>query len=125
MKYDLVIKNAHIDQLCNAGVPTYMLQEWVHERDVLSLPQAIRRLTSEPAEFFGFQKKGRIAAGMDGDLVLFDPEPEQVKLRPQEWINDLPGGRPRIIERLAYTIVGGQIVFDHDEYQGTLPGQVV
>jgi hypothetical protein len=43
MKYDLVIKNAHIDQLCNAGVPTYMLQEWVHERDVLSFPQAIRR----------------------------------------------------------------------------------
>jgi N-acyl-D-aspartate/D-glutamate deacylase len=64
--------------------------------------------------------------GMDGDLVLFDPE--RVKLCPQEWTNDPPGGRLRIIERsegFAYTIVGGQIVFDHDEYQRTLPGQVL
>jgi N-acyl-D-amino-acid deacylase len=117
---------AHIDQLCNAGVPSYMLQEWVQNRQVLSLPQAVRRLTSEPAEFFGFQTKGRIAAGMDADLVLFDPE--RVKLLPQEWTNDLPGGRPRIIERaegFAYTIVGGEIVFDHNEYQGTLSGQVL
>ena len=117
---------AHIDQLCNAGVPSYMLQEWVRNRQVLSLPQAVRRLTSEPAEFFGFQTKGRIAEGMDGDLVLFDPQ--RVKLLPQEWTNDLPGGRPRIIERaegFAYTIVGGEIVFDHNEYQGTLSGQVL
>jgi N-acyl-D-aspartate/D-glutamate deacylase len=117
---------AHIDQLCNAGVPSYMLQEWVQKRRVLTLPQAVRRLTAEPAEFFGFQTKGRIAVGMDGDVVLFDPE--RVKLCPQEWINDLPGGRPRIIERsegFAYTIVAGEIVFDHNEYQGTLSGRVL
>jgi len=44
------------------------------------------------------------------------------------WINDLPGSRARIIERaegFAYTVVGGQIVFDHGEYQGTLSGQVL
>jgi N-acyl-D-aspartate/D-glutamate deacylase len=117
---------AHIDQLCNAGVPTYMLQEWVRNRGVLSLEQAVRRLTSEPAEFFGFRSKGRIAPGMDGDLVLFDPQ--RVKLCPQEWINDLPGGRPRIIERsegFAYTIIGGEIVFDHNQYLGTRSGQVL
>jgi len=117
---------AHIDQLCNAGVPSYVLEEWVQKRRVLSLEQAVRRLTAEPAEFFGFETKGRIAAGMDADLVLF--EPERVKLCPQEWTTDLPGGRARIIERaegFAYTIVGGQIVFDHNEYQGTLSGQVL
>jgi N-acyl-D-amino-acid deacylase len=117
---------AHIDQLCNAGVPSYMLQEWVQNRRMLTLEQAVRRLTAEPPEFFGFQTKGHIAVGMDGDLVLFDPE--RVKLLPQEWISDLPRGRARIVERsegFAYTIVADQIVFDHNEYQATLSGQVL
>jgi N-acyl-D-amino-acid deacylase len=117
---------AHIDQLCNAGVPSYLIQEWVQNRGVLSLEQAVRRLTAEPAEFLGFETKGRIGAGMDADLVLFDPK--RVKLSPQEWTRDLPRGRSRIVERaegFACTIVGGQIVFDHDEYQETLPGQVL
>jgi len=117
---------AHVYQLCDAGMPTYLLQEWVNKRHVITLEQAVRRLTSEPAAFFGFANKGRIAAGFNADLALFDPD--GIKLCPQEWTNDLPGGRPRIIERsegFAYTIVGGQIVFDHNQHQGVLPGHVL
>jgi N-acyl-D-amino-acid deacylase len=117
---------AHVDQLCNAGIPTYLLQEWVNKRHVLTLERAVQRLTSEPAAFFGFSHKGRIAAGFDADLVLFDPE--AVRLCPQERTNDLPGGKVRIIERsegFACTIVGGEVVFDHNEHQGVLPGRVI
>jgi hypothetical protein len=40
----------------------------------------------------------------------------------------LPGGEPRLIERaegIEYTIVGGEVLFAHDEYQGGLPGKVM
>jgi N-acyl-D-aspartate/D-glutamate deacylase len=117
---------AHVDQHCDAGVPTYLLGEWVRKRQALTLEEGVRRLTSEPAAFLGQPSKGRIAAGMDADLVLFDPD--TIGPYPPEWVNDLPGGKPRLIERAAgvhHTIVGGNVLFSDGIYQGGLPGKVL
>jgi N-acyl-D-amino-acid deacylase len=117
---------AHVDQHCEAGVPTYILHEWVHKRQVLMLEEGVRRITSELADFLSLKNKGRVVPGMDADLVLFDPA--TVKPYPSEWVNDLPGGKPRLIERaegIAYTLVGGNILFAHNQYQGGLPGRVI
>ena len=42
---------AHVDQHCDAGVPTYLLSEWVRKRQAMSLEEGVRRLTGEPAAF--------------------------------------------------------------------------
>lgn len=117
---------AHVDQHCDAGVPTYLLGEWVRKRQALTLEQGVRRLTSEPAAFLGNTQKGTLAVGKDADLVLFDPD--TVGVHAPEWVNDLPGGKPRLIERaqgVVQTIVGGEVVVTEGVYQGGLPGRVM
>ncbi len=117
---------AHVAQHCDAGLTSYLLHEWVRRRGLLTLEEAVRRLTSEAADFLDLPAKGRLAPGMDADLVIFDPS--SVRPLAPEWVNDLPGGAPRLIERaegIEYTIVGGEVLFAHDQYQGGLPGKVI
>lgn len=50
-----------------------ILGRYVREQGVLTLEEAIRRMTSLPADAFGWKDRGRIAPGAAADLVLFDP----------------------------------------------------
>ncbi len=50
-----------------------LLGHYVREEGVLSLPEAIRRLTSLPAEILGVADRGRLAPGWGADVVVFDP----------------------------------------------------
>jgi N-acyl-D-aspartate/D-glutamate deacylase len=49
-----------------------VLGHYVRERGVLTLPEAVRRMTSLPARVFGMENRGRIAPGYWADLLLFD-----------------------------------------------------
>ena len=51
-----------------------ILETYVRKRGVLTLPDAVRKMTRQPADRFGLVKKGRIEVGADADLCLFDLE---------------------------------------------------
>jgi dihydroorotase len=55
-----------------AGTFTRVLSRYVREQHVLSLMEALRKMTSAPAERLGIHNKGRIAVGADADLAVFD-----------------------------------------------------
>ena len=79
---------AHVDMLCDAGYPTYLLGTWVREKEAITLEEGVRKLTSDPADLFGLKDRGRLAKGAPADVAIFDPgahrleEPRRAPLRP-------------------------------------------
>jgi N-acyl-D-amino-acid deacylase len=56
------------------GTNAKVLADFVRERNVMTLEDAVRRMTSLPARTFSFQDRGIVRPGFVADLVLFDPE---------------------------------------------------
>ncbi len=118
---------AHVDMLCNAGYPTYLIGTFVRERRALSLELTVKRITSEPAAFFGIAGRGVLKPGMAADLAIFDYDKIGSAERP-EIRNDLPGGGRRLVSEargVAFTIVNGQVLFENNQHSGALPGRVL
>ncbi|MGE0824422.1 MAG: amidohydrolase family protein [Candidatus Binatia bacterium] len=117
---------AHADMRCEAGYSTYLLGTIVRERKMLPLEEAIRRLTSVPAQVFGVPARGVVAPGMIADLVVFDPD--TIACGKQEPVHDFPGGGLRYIEKssgIMHTVVNGKVLYSYGESQETLPGRVL
>jgi N-acyl-D-amino-acid deacylase len=118
---------AHLDMLCDSGYPTYVLGTWVRERKVLTLEEAVRRMTSDPADFFGIRDRGRIAPGMAADIVIFDPATVGSGGRP-ERLYDLPGGAKRMVMRsrgIEMTLVNGEVTWEKGALTGAAAGRVL
>jgi len=118
---------AHVDMLCDAGYPTYLLGTWVRERQIMSLEQAIARLTAQPADLFGIKGRGRLAVGNAADIAIFDPETIGSASR-GERRNDLPGGAKRMVmpsRGIEYTIVNGALAYERGRVTGATPGVVL
>jgi len=118
---------AHVDMLCNAGYPTYLLGTFVRERQAVTLEHAVKRITSEPAAFFGLRDRGRLAAGMAADITIFDPGTVGCKERP-EIRHDLPRGGRRLVsmaEGIRCVIVNGTVLLNDGQHTGDLPGQAL
>jgi N-acyl-D-aspartate/D-glutamate deacylase len=118
---------AHLDMLCDSGYPTYVLGTWVRERKALTLEEAVRRMTSDPADFFGIRGRGRLQAGLAADIAIFDPASVASAGRP-ERLYDLPGGAKRMVMRskgIEYTVVNGAITWEKGALTGVAAGQVL
>ena len=121
---------AHASQLCDACFSTYLLSRWVREKQAITLPEAIRMLTSRPAEVFGITDRGRLATGLAADVVVFDPATVGAsKLR---RVHDLPAGADRLVadaSGIEAVIVNGTIVRrggrDAVAPDGALPGALL
>jgi N-acyl-D-amino-acid deacylase len=108
-----------------AGVPhprgygnnARVLGEYVRERKVISLEEAVRKMTSLPAEHFGFAGRGVIREGAAADLVVFDP----ARIRDTATY-DKPHAFP---DGIPHVIVSGIFVVRDGQTTGARPGQVL
>ncbi|MFX0097597.1 MAG: amidohydrolase family protein [Candidatus Hodarchaeota archaeon] len=94
-----------------------MLGKYVREDNILSLQDAIMKMTSIPSQKLGLSDRGLIREGFWADLVVFDPE---VVTDKATYID--PHQYSRGIE---YVIVNGEIVIDKAEHTGNLPGKIL
>jgi len=121
---------AHASQLCDACQGTYLLGRWVREKGALSLEEAVRMLTSRPAEVFGIADRGRLAEGWPAGIVIFDPA--TVGAGPLRRVWDFPGGANRLISDASgidAVIVNGTVLRRHGSdalaADGRLPGRLL
>ena len=94
-----------------------VLRRAVREEQSISLPEAVRKLTSLPAEVYGLAGKGRIAAGMDADLTLFDA----AKITDHATYTQplLPN------EGIRRVYLGGVCAVRDDQYTGAMAGKLL
>ena len=117
---------AHVLFGADFGYGTTLLGLWVRERQVMTLEQAIYKLTFHPASIFGLQGRGLLRPGYAADIAIFDPN--TVHAEEPEWADDFPANSKRMVQRavgMHYTIVNGTVINDHGRMTGDLPGQVI
>jgi N-acyl-D-amino-acid deacylase len=117
---------AHVQFHGGYGYITKLLGEWVREKQVMSLEQAVRRLTFDSASTFGLYDRGLLRPGMAADIAIFDPA--TVKCGKEEVVHDFPAGGWRIKETsegVSHTIVNGQVLLEDKKHTGALPGRVL
>ncbi|MET0501051.1 MAG: amidohydrolase family protein [Candidatus Binatia bacterium] len=117
---------AHVQYHSEVGYSTRLLGYWVREQGVMSLEQAVRRLTFDSATAYGIYDRGLLRPGLAADVVVFDPN--TVQPRRQDVVHDFPhnGWRMRVLaDGIHYTVVNGEVVLDHEKPTGANPGKVL
>lgn len=94
-----------------------IFETYVREQNLITMEEAVRKMTSLPARFFGLDEKGLVRPGMDADLVVFDPRTVSTAAT-YEDPRRFPTGMPHVI-------VNGRFVVRDGEMTGTLPGSAL
>ncbi len=93
------------------------IRRYVFERGVISLPFAIRSMTSLPAQIIGLRDRGLLREGYWADITIFDPE----KIADRATYEN----PHQYAEGIRYVLVNGEFVVDEGKITGKLPGKVL
>ncbi|MCI0388787.1 MAG: amidohydrolase family protein [Acidobacteria bacterium] len=101
----------------NYGTFARVLGVYVRERRILSLEDAVRKMTSLPAQRMGLQDRGALRPGMKADIVVFDA----ARVRDRATFAD----PHQYAEGFSFVIVNGTIVLDDGKITEARPGQAL
>jgi len=102
---------------CSYGEFPGLLERYVRDEPLLTLEEAVRKMTSFPAQRFGLHNRGVLRPGARSDIVVFDLE----RVRDRAT-GTYPHQYP---EGIDHVLVNGQWVISEGEHTGALPGQVL
>ena len=116
---------AHLSQIADASIHTYLLGHWVRDRQEFTLEEAVRMITLAPALAWGFADRGLVREGLVADLNVLDPE--TVGPAVPRVVGDLPAGGNRLEQRshgFKATVVNGEVTILDGELTGRVPGRL-
>lgn len=99
------------------GTNARVLGKYVRERNVITLEDAIRRMTSLPATAFRFTDRGLLRSGYVADITIFNPD-TVIDRATFEKPHAYPDG-------IEYVIVNGQVLLERNKLSGKLPGKPI
>ncbi len=94
-----------------------ILGHYAREEKVLTLQEAVRKMTSMPARKIGLEDRGLLRKGMVADITIFDAD---------EILDQATFTEPHRFPRgIRYVIVSGEVVVERNEHTGSLPGKAL
>jgi len=117
---------AHMGYDARFGYSTAFLGCWVRDHGIMSLEEAVNKLTFRVASVFGLSDRGLLRAGFAADIAVFDPA--TVNTLEPEYVQDLPAKETRMIQKAAgvpHTVVNGEVVIQDGAPTGAFPGKVL
>jgi N-acyl-D-aspartate/D-glutamate deacylase len=119
---------AHLTFFNDAGFGLHLLGHWARDLGLMSMTQAVHKLTQQPAQVLGLKDRGLLRVGYAADLLLFDPQ--TIGRGPKHRVFDLPGGASRL-NTAAFGVQGvwvnGQMVANQHGLilEGELSGELL
>ncbi len=101
----------------NYGTFPRVIARYVREKGILSLEEAVRKMTSLPAQTLRLKERGIIRVGLYADLTIFDRHTFEDKANfsnPHQYS-----------QGLMHLIVNGELVVENGKYTGNLPGMII
>ena len=101
----------------NYATNARVLGHYVRDQRVLTLPEAVRKMTSLPASILGLKDRGQLKTGFAADVVVFDP----ARIRETNSFE-----KPKsYAEGVPYVLVNGVLVIDNGQHTGAKPGKAL
>lgn len=127
---NLTDAGAHGQLICGVGENVELLTDYVRDRKVLRIEEAVRILTGRPAEHFNLRDRGTIEVGKRADIVVFNLDEIEVRPLKKTWdVPDCEGGRTFRWSRdpapVRLTLVNGIPTFDNGDFTGRYPGEFI
>ncbi len=108
---------AHAAQEMGSSLQTHFIHYWVNRRGAFTLEQAIRKMTSFPAQRLGLPDRGLLRDGFKADVVVFEPRTVKApatRTEPKQF----PVG-------IDHVLVNGVVVVEGGRHTGARPGRVL
>jgi N-acyl-D-aspartate/D-glutamate deacylase len=127
--YGLGDGGAHLGFLCDASLPTFLLEYWVRERrrgERIGLAEVVRGLSADTARAVGLDDRGLLRPGYKADINLIDFA--KLSLHAPRVAYDLPAGGRRVTQDATgyvATLVNGVVTQRNGEPTGALPGRLL